>query len=713
MSFWGNGSLVVLAPKRGFFSSDMKSLDKLLGILLGGLLFLLPVFFLPVTGDFFDFNKLVLLVLGVLLGLLVWSLSCMKGEFKVRLTPLDLPVLLFAFSVLASGLITLPNKIVPFVFSGEATAVLAGTVLYFLVVQYSRDEDKRTGGMSLLNWLLAGGALAGIVSVFSVLGGWGIAAGFLPVPNWLNQPTFNTFGLPLAGIMFFIALLPLAVGKVLEDVKGKLKEGKGKYSILYTLYSILILAGLAATVYNSLPGKPAFPRTLPFDTGWSIALETLKKSPVLGVGPGNFVEAFNRFRPVEYNLSDVWNLRFVSSSDWYLHVFTTTGLLGILALGLVLFVIYRILKDAKGKLKEGKGYLPAQAAAIQYTIYIILLLFLLLPATLLTLVVFYAMLGVLAASHGRDFRLELAASDGGGRTNLLPGILAALFTLTLALTLYFGSRVYAAEMAYRQALNAVAANNGVQAYNSMLEAIRKNVNVARYRIDNSQINLAIANNIARKQDLTDQDRQTVSQLIQQAISEAKAAVALGQARSEHWENLARLYQALIPFAKDADQFAIATYQQAIALDPVNPELRIALGGVFYGLGRYEDAARVFELAAAAKPNHANAHFNLAAALREKKDTARAVTEMEQVLQLVDVDSQDYKTAQTELDKLRGKLKEEQEATRAAQPETLKTAAPAGEPVIKPPLELPAESAPPSPPADGESAEPTPIPAPQE
>lgn len=681
----------------------MKSLDKLLGILLGGLLLLLPVFFLPITGDFFDFNKLTLLVLGVLTGLLVWSLSCMKGEFKVRLTPLDLPLLLFALAVLASGLITLPNKVVPFVFPGEATAIIAGTVLYFLIVQHTSRESRVNE--SPLNWLLAGGALAGLVSVFSAVGGWGLVARFLAVPAWLNQPAFNTLGLPLAGIMFFAALVPLAIGRMIKEGKGGLKEARGKYFVLCTLYSILIIAGLAATVYNNLPGKPAYPRTLPFDTGWSIALETLKKSPVLGVGPGNFVEAFNRFRPVEYNLTDVWNLRFVSSSNWYLHVFTTTGLLGILTLGLVLWVLYRIVKDGKEGLKEAKGE--------RYALYTILLLFLLLPATLMSLVLFYVVLAVVAASYGKDFRLELAASDAGRKTNLLPGILAVLFALTLTLTLYFGSRVYAAEMAYRRALNAVAANDGVKAYDQMLEAIRKNPNMARYRIDNSKINLAIANNIARKQDLTDQDRQTVSQLIQQAISEAKAAVALGQGRSENWENLARLYQALIPFAKDSDQFALATYQQAIALDPVNPELRISLGGVFYGLGRYEDAARVFELAVAAKPNHANAHYNLAAALREKKDTARAVAEMEQVLSLVDVNSQDYKTAQAELDKLRGKLKEEQEVTRAAQPETLKTATPAGEPVIKPPLELPEEAAPPAPSADGESAEPTPIPAPQE
>ncbi|HEY6001276.1 MAG TPA: translation initiation factor IF-3, partial [Anaeromyxobacter sp.] len=49
----------------------------------------------------------------------------------------------------------------------------------------------------------------------------------------------------------------------------------------------------------------------------------------------------------------------------------------------------------------------------------------------------------------------------------------------------------------------------------------------------------------------------------------------------------------------------------------------------------------FTLAAAAKPDLANAHYNLAVAYRDKKETDKAITEMNTVLTLVQPNSQDY------------------------------------------------------------------------
>lgn len=644
---------------------------------------MLPVFFLPITGDFFEFNKLALLAGGVLVGLFLWGLSQTKEDFKIRVTPYLLPLMVFGLVVLVSAFVVTPNKMDAFLFPGTATLIAVATIFYFLVTQYSNEEKQKD---FLVSWFLGGVAFAGLVAAFSVLGGWGIVSRFAAVPAWVNQPTFNTTGGVLPAITLFAAVLPLALGGL---AKRKTQDAKRNTPfILNSIFLILIVAGVVATAFQALPGKPAFPRTLPLETGWSIALETLKRFPILGVGPGNFIEAFNRFRPVEYNFTDVWNIRFGASSNWYLHIFTIAGILGIAAFAWVLLVVWKKL-DLK------------KLSPIHYSLFITLILFLLVPANLLLIVTFYFLLALVAMPLSSELAFKFTAynRDHGvqGKGNIL-----GWFTTLLALAgtvglLFFGGKVYAGEVAYRKALNAVVANNGGEAYNNMLQAIRNNPQITRYRVDNSQINLAIANNIASKQDLSDQERQTVSQLVQQSIAEGKAAVSLNQSRAEFWENLARIYQTLIPAAQGADQFAIATYQQAIALDPINPNLRIALGGVFYGLGRYDDAIKVFELAVAAKPNHANARYNLASALREKKDTVRAVAEMEQVLQLVEINSPDYKTAQTELDKLRGKLKEEQ-ALRQAQDSGQGTLTAPGQqagPEIEPPLQLPAESAPPA------------------
>ncbi|PIZ49378.1 hypothetical protein COY29_01960, partial [Candidatus Woesebacteria bacterium CG_4_10_14_0_2_um_filter_39_14] len=235
------------------------------------------------------------------------------------------------------------------------------------------------------------------------------------------------------------------------------------------------------------------------------------------------------------------------------------------------------------------------------------------------------------------------------------------------------------EYRFQEAINAVGNNNAQTAVNKMVAAINLNPKVDRYRLSYSQINLAIAQNLATKKDLTDDDKNAISQLIQIAIQEGKATVALNPTRSGNWALLAGIYRSVMSFAQGADQFTIQTYSQAVALEPVNPNLRIALGGIYYALGRYDEAIDAFKLAVLAKPDLANAHYNLAITYREKNEVKKATEEINIVLTLVGKDTADYETAIKELKNL----------------ESLTPPAEAPTPVIKPPLELPEEATPPA------------------
>jgi tetratricopeptide (TPR) repeat protein len=156
----------------------------------------------------------------------------------------------------------------------------------------------------------------------------------------------------------------------------------------------------------------------------------------------------------------------------------------------------------------------------------------------------------------------------------------------------------------------------------------------------------------------------------------------------------------MPIAEGADNFAMQAYSQAVALDPLNPNLRINLGGIYYSLNKFDEAVRVLELAVATKPDLANSHYNLAFAYRDQGELEKAIQQMTLVLSLIqDKNSQDYQTAKAAL--------EDFEKQRPTTPEGAETLTPPqGEevPPLSPPLELPEESEPPQ----GEST-PTPTP----
>ncbi len=176
------------------------------------------------------------------------------------------------------------------------------------------------------------------------------------------------------------------------------------------------------------------------------------------------------------------------------------------------------------------------------------------------------------------------------------------------------------------------------------------------------------------------------------MREAKIATVLNPTNAANWENLAQTYRSILRFADKADQWATASYQQAIINDPLNPQIRIKLGGLYYSLEDYEKATRQFENAVSLKPDYANAYYNLSAAYREKEMYQEAYNAMEKVVNLVKSDSADYQKAKNELEALAKELPQQQE--KAASPEIeesiLTEPSPLPSPINQPLINLPEE-----------------------
>jgi tetratricopeptide (TPR) repeat protein len=115
-----------------------------------------------------------------------------------------------------------------------------------------------------------------------------------------------------------------------------------------------------------------------------------------------------------------------------------------------------------------------------------------------------------------------------------------------------------------------------------------------------------------------------------------------------WGSLASIYQNLIGIAADAPSWAIAAYQKAITLDPVNPVLRLDLGGVYVGIKDYDNALQQFMTAVALKPNYANGYYNLANVFKLKGNTKEAKAALQNVLDLLPNTSSEYQKVMEEL-----------------------------------------------------------------
>lgn len=564
--------------------------------------FFLPLFFLPIFPNNFETPKLILLFAGlVVIGLSKISKSFVAKKSTIQITKLDVWILIFMVCYIVSAIVKTPNIYDSFFLSGTASFIVMAGIYYLLFNQLNKNQSQTT--LSILT------ASAVVVAIFQILT-------FLEV---YKTAGFNSFGGLTTTLVFLIPILSISVSQIIksENLMEKILNG---------FISMVIFVSAFSVVFLLLPGKPTSLNLPKFSTSWSIAIDTLKSGPLIGAGPGNYIESFNKFKPLEFNLTKNWNVRFPMASSQVLTMLTETGILGLFAFVAILFFLFKKINLEK----------PEYISALVFVILAFLTSF---SFSLMPLL--FVLFAIINPYKKREIPLS-------------PLLMINFFLVALIIfTSFFAVKLVLSEYYFNQALIAVKNNEVEPAFKFLNKSIALTPKIDRYHLVASSLNLVVAQNLSKKESLSDEDKNLITQLVQQGIVEAKAATSLNPKRATNWENLAKTYVSIIPFAQGADQFAISAYNQTIFLDPINPNLRIALGGIYYSQGNFDEAIKSFELATIAKPDLANSYYNLAIAYKDNNQPEKAKTEMQKVLSLLDKNSLDYQKALDELKNVEG------------------------------------------------------------
>ncbi|OGK31834.1 hypothetical protein A3I56_01055 [Candidatus Roizmanbacteria bacterium RIFCSPLOWO2_02_FULL_43_10] len=651
--------------------------------LVTGYLFLLPLFFLPLTQEFYITHKffltaavaLVILFLGVLHFLRTKKITFVK-------TPFDRGIFLLLIAYAASIIISSPNKVQAIAALPAGLGMVAVLVILYFILTNLYKKDHQLPILKTLAW----GSL--VVSMIVIIF-W-----FLPLKNtnlpqnlaFLKNFRFSPVGNYLETLYLTGFLAIFAITQIVHMI-----QEKSKAMSLGTLGLLGVVSATACILIGYTLLRPSIAQDrlqlAPVNVSWFAALETLKnpRTALVGVGVDNYELAFSAVKPASYNLTPLWSLNFNLSRSYLLHVWVETGLIGLIAV--VLIFLYAV-REVNGLFahKDNKRYVFAALGGY------IALLFVLFPPSFITLFLAILYLAALAyASLQYDDEKEyLQRMNVGEVAPLYMGM--ALLSIGLILGAgYLLGRVYASELYFKKSIDALQTRNQQQAYENLFKSIQQNPFSEKYRVQSSRINLLFAQSIAQKEKLSDADRTTVARLIQEAIAQSKVVVDLNPHRTTAWANLALVYKNILNIAQGADSWTIAAYQRALLLDPNNPILLLNLGGVYYQLKNYSEAIRYFQRTAEVKSDWPNAYYNLAWASFQNKQYDNAVAAMKVVLQMIGKNTEDYKRAQKELGDFE---KQSKEATSSAQPAQgqLNVATPPAA-NVSPPIELPKTSGP--------------------
>jgi tetratricopeptide (TPR) repeat protein len=615
--------------------------------------FLVPLFFLPITSDFFTASKQILLVGLAVLATLAWATqTVLRRQIRLSAGPALVPLLLLVGIYILSALFQSPNLIQAA--RGQVSTIAALTLIYLATtstLQVSANINRT------FNALFLALIIAGAIHLMAYLG----VLQLLPV-YWLEAPLFNPAGGPLPLLTFIIPVLP---GAVIFGLRG---SGFQRLLAL-TAALIAVIAGILALAQIMPSGQSPLIK-LPFGAGWLIALENLKslRTALLGTGPETFANSFNILKPAYLNQGQFWSLRFTRSSNELLMIFSTVGIFGLLT---YVWALGRTWLRHFGT----KELDSLESGAIAWGLGLSLLLQLWVPANLVLLSLTFVFLALAtidlkSARQVKDVVLSLFAAEVVSvekqelpeqsatprGTEVLPWFWLALAIAIAALALALHAPAYGASLLDYQSMRADSEGRTQEAYQLQVRAVQLNPYDATMRVNYSRGNFYLASSLAsRSEQLSDQEQAAISELVQLAVSEAKAATNLDPYNSVVWENLGNIYRELISLDEKAVEWAVAGYTRAIQLDPANPSLRLRLAGLYYALGNYDQAIVLGQQAATLKPDLANAHYNLAVAFRDKGELQAAAASMQQTLNLLDPQSDDYAQVESQLAQIMAQL----------------------------------------------------------
>lgn len=631
-------------------------MNKILKYYLRAIFLLFPIIFIPVITDSFGFGKNLSLMVMAIVALILWTIGLILAKEKmVKTNKLFWLFLIFtAWSVVSFLRLETGIKMTSLMSPMGMGTVLSLFILFFVWLQF---VDKKEIEKQFL-FLTISGLIVGILSLIVFV----LPANKLPLLIPKIDPLISiTSAWSLTGsLLAEMTLLVFLIFGWLRKLLAKIKE---KEEMMVYLTDAMAVAFFSLLFFLDI--YKVFKLgwgVLDRNSAWVIAVEVFKRNPIFGQGIGNFTEAFNLFRPASFNLTKYWTNIFAGSSMGILHIWTELGIVGLI---LVFYLILTVLR-----LKKNINF---------WQVLLFLAVVLFLPLNLMSVF----LLVWLLVSIGLEVKeTKLILSVGENNFNAMPYLVALLVLILSVGSGYWMTRMFLGDVYMRQSLLAASKNDGEKTYNLQIKAIGFNPNVASYRKIYSQTNLSLTQALLSEKEITDEQKEKASVLVQQAVREAKAAIALDNNNSAYWYNLAGIYKSLIGLVDGAADWSYEAYQQAIILDPVNPVLHLEMGGLFYAANNFEQADRSFEDVVTNKNDFANGWYNFANSSKKLNKLDLAVTYLETALKLVPADSSDYETASKELEvwkkelaELNAKNKVASDEAAMVEPETLKTPEP--------------------------------------
>ncbi|MEK7648982.1 MAG: hypothetical protein AAB400_03655 [Patescibacteria group bacterium] len=610
-------------------------IDRVFEWSLYGMVFLMPLFFLPLTTDVLELNKQLLLFIGTLwLAVLYTGKIIATERIDIQWSPVHIGIgaVLVAWLVTSIysiypynsfwgiekqefisfwTLVTLSiftfitvNELTPRTMINSIYALIASVTLaiayavlqllgiYIMPFDFTKTNAFNTVGLvSLLGVLVATSVVMAIVHIVRLSLSEEKQRNLLSILLALFASLGLIFLIIISERQLWIATI-LGLGVALTALYVKLPKDK---KIMWLVLPSFVVVFSVAMIFISFPRLVALPLTInpSLKTSLSIATSSLTERPLFGTGPGNFLTNYTKTRPQEINninYLQAWALRFDQSGSYLLTKVAETGALGIISiltlLGLLAWTLGRLLisepmsEQYVALLALASGFITLGYAAIVK------------PGNITLTFLMWLLIAFGITYSTNQMNVKMPKLQHTNRFVILSSLaLCAVIIVGIVGTLvlvgrYGADQTFARGLEQDQKLSLQLRTTGKvedaevdKLIQTLVIANQKNPNHHSYPRVLSQALLYKMNNLLGKEDAS-KNGPTISALASNAVDSARRANQLNPSDVRNVQNLASTYQAIAPFTTGAESFVEEHYTKSIALDPKNPLVRLEFAKYF-------------------------------------------------------------------------------------------------------------------------------------
>ncbi|PJE73915.1 MAG: hypothetical protein COV01_03685 [Candidatus Taylorbacteria bacterium CG10_big_fil_rev_8_21_14_0_10_41_48] len=638
-------------------------LDTAAYVVLGIVLFLAPIFFIPSLSVPFALGKASLILYGTAIALVLWMIARLKdGVFQAPKSWFYASSLLVAVVYLVSALVSgnsaasLGGQAFEL---GTASFIIASLVFFALVPLLAKSKEKIFYGyVALLASFIVTGLFHALRFIFgadflsfgmftspsaNLLGKWNDLSIFLGLISLsslfaLELATLSKKVKILSYIAFFGSLALLVVANFqsvwvalalfslvffvyqISFKKNSGESGRKLPALTLTALVLSVFFVFAGSNIGSIASNALGISQVEVRPSWGATLDvtttSLSSDPVFGVGPNRFSTQWLLSKPDGINNTLFWNVDFNYGIGFVPSMIVTTGIVG--GIAILIFLILYLMTVGKALVSEGSS--PVSRYLVLSTLFGSLYLWVFsvmyVPSQALWILTL-GMTGLFIAALHEDGKITMGSVSISERPALsfisvLLTILALIGTLSFA---YYASTKSLANVYFQSGVASLQGGATLdEGEASVVKAVSLSESPVYYRVL-SEIYLARLNQLFADDKISQTEAQSKFQsLLATAIQSSQRAVALDPTDYQNYLSLGRVFEAVVPLnIEGAYDNAKTAYTNALSRNPKSPEIELVLA-------RLE----------VTKKDNAEARIHVEKAIAEKADYADAIFLLSQI-----------------------------------------------------------------------------------